>query len=201
MDALSIKLSQLSLSWKVLITGYIIILNAGYLNGALNAALSVGVTPASISDHYSGQILSESEKAIMEEKGFVEEEVNLDGEGDAVNDHLHNGSVPEHEGGVKPVSLQQMAQMAHVHLLGFSLLLLSIGALLCLTSLTEWFKVLLTVTLGLAFLLDIGGLYLVRFVNAGFALLPVITGITIGLCIAFVSLRVLYELWMAPEYN
>ena len=68
-----IKLAQLSASWKILITVFIITLSAGYLNGALNAALSVGLTPASVSYHYGGQVLSESEKTILEEKGFVEE--------------------------------------------------------------------------------------------------------------------------------
>src|SRR3972149_2889612 len=193
-----IRLSQISPSWKILITVFIITLSAGYLNGALNAALSVGLTPASISDHYGGQMLSESEKTILEEKGFVEEEINLDEQEDTDNDHKHNDVMPEHEGGVKPVSLQQMAQMAHVHLLGFSLLLLSMGTLACFTTLAEWLKVLLVGMLGLAFLFDIGGLYLVRFVSAEFALLPMITGIIIGVCIAFISLRVLYELWMAP---
>ena len=196
-----IKLAQLSASWKILITVFIITLSAGYLNGALNAALSVGLTPASVSDHYGGQVLSESEKTILEEKGFVEEEINLDEQEDTDNDHKHNDVMPEHEGGVKPISLQQMAQMAHVHLLGFSLLLLSMGALACFTAFAEWLKVLLVGMLGLAFLFDIGGLYLVRFVSAEFALLPMITGIIIGVCIASISLRVLYELWMATKYN
>src|SRR3989337_1572562 len=175
-----IKLSRLSPSWKILITVFVITLSAGYLNGVLNAALSVGLTPASVSDHYGGEMLSESEKTILEEKGFVEEELNLD----------------EGEDGVKAISLQQMAQMAHVHLLGFSLLLVSMGTLACLTALAEWLKVLLVGMLGLSFLFDIAGLYLVRFVSADFALLQVMTGIIIGVCIAFISLRVLYELWI-----
>ena len=191
-----IRLSQLSPSWKILITVFIITLSAGYLNGALNAALSVGLTPASVSDHYGGEMLSESEKTILEEKGFVEEEINLDEGEDDVRDHKHDGIMPGHEDGVKAISLQQMAQMAHVHLLGFSLLLLSMGILACLTALAEWLKVLLVGMLGLSFLFDIAGLYLVRFVSADFALLPVMTGITIGVCIAFISLRVLYELWI-----
>ena len=200
-----IRLTQLSPSWKILITVFIITLSAGYLNGALNAALSVGLTPASISDHYGGQILSESEKTTLEEKGFVEEEINLneeedEGEGED-NAHKHNGIMPENEGGVKAISLQQMAQMAHVHLLGFSLLLLSMGTLACFTTLSEWLKVLLVGMLGFSFLFDIAGLYMVRFVSADFSWLPVMTGITIGVCIAFISLRTLYELWMAPKYN
>lgn len=196
MVILQIRLSQLPPSWKILITVFIIILSAGYLNGALNAALSVGLTPASVSDHYGGEMLSESEKTILEEKGFVEEEIKLDEGEDDVRDHKYDGILPGHEDSVKAISLQQMAQMAHVHLLGFSLLLLSMGALACLTALSEWLKVLLVGMLGSSFLFDIAGLYLVRFVSASFSWLPVVTGIIIGACIAFISLRVLYELWI-----
>lgn len=195
------RLTQLSPSWKVLITGFVITLSAGYLNGALNAALSVGLTPASVSDHYGAQMLSMSEKTILEEKGFVEEEITLDEQEAPANDYKHNDIMPRHEGGVKPISLQQMAQVAHVHLLGFSLLLLSLGTLACFTTLAEWLKVLLVGMLGLSFLFDIAGLYLVRFVSPDFSWLSLITGITIGVCIAVISLRVLYELWMAPKYK
>src|SRR4030066_645202 len=135
-----IRLSQLPPSWKILITVFIIILSAGYLNGALNAALSVGLTPASVSDHYGGEMLSESEKTILEEKGFVEEEIKLEGGEDDVKDHKHDGIMPGHEDSVKAISLQQMAQMAHVPLLGFLLLLLSVGILACFVALAEWLK-------------------------------------------------------------
>ncbi len=192
----NIRFSNLSISWKILITGFILILSAGYLNGALNAALSVGLTPSLVAEHYGRQMLSESEKTILQEKGFVEEEVNLDEKEDADNDHKHDEKMPDQEGSVKPISLQQMAQMAHIHLLGFSFILLSIGILACFTALAEWLKVILVGMLSLAFLSDIAGLYLVRFVSTHFAWLSVISGITIGVCMAFISLRVLYELWL-----
>ncbi len=193
---IQIRLRQLSPSWKILITGFIITVSAGYLNGALNAALSVGLTPASVADHYGGQKLSDTEKTMLEEKGFVEKEINLDAVDDADYYHKKNGMINGLEGGVKAISLPQIAQVAHVHLLGFSLLLLSVGALACLTTLAEWLKVLLVGILGLSYLFDIAGLYLVRFVGTSFSWLPVITGITIGVCIALISLRVLYEMWM-----
>ncbi|MBI5755466.1 MAG: hypothetical protein HZA12_00930 [Nitrospirae bacterium] len=189
------RFSQLSSSWKVLISGFIIVINTGYLNGALNAALSVGFTPASIADHYGDQTLSEKEKAMVEEKGFVEEEVNLGEEGGANNKEEHKVEGHDTGNGGKSITLQEMAQMAHVHLLGFSLILISIGTLACLTLLSEWLKVILVGILSFSFLSDIAGLYLVRFATDKFAWLPVISGTTIGVIMAFISIRVLWELW------
>ncbi|MCC7203414.1 MAG: hypothetical protein IT393_12235 [Nitrospirae bacterium] len=192
--ASQIRLTQLSLSWKVLITGFIIIVSAGYLNGALNAALSTGITPSMVAEHYGGQVLSASETKELKEKGFVENEVNLDG--DDEGNQKHHDETAGQTTSVKPISLQQMAQLAHIHLLGFSFILISVGALACFTALAEWIKALVVGILGFAFLFDIGGLYMVRFVSANLAWLPVITGVTIGVCLAFISLRVLYEMWL-----
>ena len=60
MQILDIRFPNLAISWKILITGFILILSAGYLNGALNAALSVGLTSPllqniTVSDLYQQQ--------------------------------------------------------------------------------------------------------------------------------------------------
>ena len=195
MSTTNFKFAHLSSSWKVLISGFIIVLNTGYLNGALNAALSVGFTTASIADHYGDQTLSEKEKAMVEEKGFVEEEVNLGEEEGVNNKEEHKVEGHETGNGGKAITLQEMVQMAHVHLLGFSLILISIGTLACLTLLSEWLKVALVAILSFSFLADIAGLYLVRFVTETLAWLPVVSGAMIGVCMAFISIRVLWELW------
>ncbi len=198
MQILDIRFPNLAISWKILITGFILILSAGYLNGALNAALSVGLTPASIAEHYGDQSISSTEKTILKEKGFIEEEINLDAEEGNDHDNDHKEGMHEPESGVKPITLQEMAQMVHIHLLGFSFIMISIGALACFTVLAELIKAILVGIVSLAFLLDIAGLYLIRFISTDFSWLPVVSGIIIGLCIAFISIRVLYELWIMP---
>ncbi len=212
----SIRLGGLSLSWRVLITGFLLVLGTGYLAGALNAALSVGITPASIADHYGDQTLNQEEKAIMAEQGFVEEEFSFDDEeemgdmagmdgmagmGDMAGMYCHGKGHGGDDGLTAPTSItaQQMAQLAHVHLLGFAMILLSVGSLACLIDLSEGVK---TTLVGLLFLSlggDIGGLYLVRFVSDQFALLNMMAGVTIGLCLAVVSVRALYEMWLQPR--
>src|SRR3990170_327537 len=181
MQILDIRFPNLAISWKILITGFILILSAGYLNGALNAA--------SIAEHYGERSISATEKTILEEKGFIEEEINLDAEEGNDHDNDHKEGMHEPESGVKPITLQEMAQMAHIHLLGFSFMMLSIGVLACFTVLAELIKAILVGILSLAFLLDIAGLYLIRFISTDFSWLPVVSGIIIGLCIAFISIR------------
>ena len=97
---------------------------------------------------------------------------------------------------------QILAQVSHVHLLSFSLLLLAMGGLMCLTQMAESIKALVVSLLFLGLWGDIISLNLVRFVSGGFAYMTFVMGTIIGLCFAFISFRVLWELWlMKPEKN
>jgi hypothetical protein len=204
-------LRGLGISWRLLITGFLLVLGAGYLSGALNAALAVGLSPADIAGHYRDQTLTPAEAEVVAEQGFVEEEFSLDDDGDEAGDaaggmegmamehgHAEAGApeAGEHAMGMgRSITAQQLAQLAHVHLLGFALILISVGALACLTSLPEGVKAALVVVLAVCLGGDIGGLWLVRFVSDGFAWVTAAAGVGIGLCVAGTALRVLWELW------
>lgn len=191
------RFSGLTLSWKLLVTGFVLILGAGYLAGALNAALSVGLSSADIADHYRDRALSAHEAAVLETEGFVEEPFSLDDPEPAPMDHADPARAGQ--GGAPSVTIEQMAQLSHVHLLGFAMILLSAGALTCLSTLAEGVRAALVGALFLGLALDIGGLWLVRFVSPGFATLNLAAGVTIGICLLITSLRVLWELWLAPR--
>lgn len=51
----------------------------------------------------------------------------------------------------------------------------------------------------LGFVADIAGLSLTRFAGDGFAWVTMIAGITIGVCIAIMSLRILWDIWFADS--
>lgn len=204
MNAVAGRLRGLSPSWRVLVTGFLAVLGAGYLSGALNAALAVGLTPAAIGDHYRDQTLTRAEQATMEKQGFVEEEFSFDEPAPATHEHEHTdeaagGAMPGMmEGGGRSITPQQLAQLSHVHLLGFSFILLTVGALACLTTLPEALKVVLVGALAVSLAVDIGGLWLVRFVSDGYAWLTAVAGTTVGVCLLVTSLRVLWEVWCCP---
>ena len=190
-------LSSLSHAWKLLLTGFVLVLCAGYLSGALNAALSVGITAADIAGHYGPEMIPEAELQMLEQDGFIEEEFSLD---DPDPTPMEADAHAGHEmGGATAINAQQMAQLAHVHLLGFAMILLSVGALACLSGFSETAKGVVVTALFLCLSVDIGGLYLVRFVDTGFAALNMVAGIGIGVCLAVISVRVLWELWLAPN--
>lgn len=201
--------ARLSVSWKILITGFLIILGSGYLAGAANALLAVGITPAAVADHYGDKRLSAQEAATISEQGFVEEEFSfdespapVDSSMDAAMDHSAHAMTGDDMAGMDhathgddTLSPQVLAQVSHVHWLGFSLLLLTTGALACLTRLSEPAKALLVGALFLAFFSDIASLNLVRFVSPAFSWLTVLAGTAVGVCLAIIALRVLWELW------
>jgi len=199
-----IGLRGLPFSWRLLITGFVLILGSGYLMGALNAALAVGLSPTAIADHYGDKSLSEAERQAIESQGFVEEEFSLDEEPletegvqgtDETEGHGAAGSAAHASMGDDTLPAQVLVQVSHVHLLGFALILISAGALACLTTLPEPLKVTLVSLLFLGLAGDIAGLNLVRFVAGGFAWLTFLSALLVGLCLAFISIRVLWELW------
>jgi hypothetical protein len=199
--------SGLALSWRLLISAFVFTLGVGYLSAALNATLAVGLSVDAIADHYGDKTLSSAERQAMMEYGFVEEEFSLDDEN---MDHtdvpdgamMDYGAMDGHAGTVDDsLPPQVMAQLSHVHLLGFSLILISIGSLTCMTRLSELVKVTLVVTLFLAFVGDIAGLSLTRFVSDSFAWVTMITGTLIGVCLAIMSLCILWDVWIPSGHD
>jgi len=206
--ASTFSFARLPLSWKLLVSGFIVILGSGYIAAVLNVALSVGMGAQAVADHYADKTLSGVEAEVIAEQGFVEEEFSFDDEGEmagmsmdgmAEMDHGEMAGMDHGEAvsGDDTLPAQILAQVSHVHLLSFSLLLLAMGGLACLTQLAESLKAVVVSLLFLGLWGDIISLNLVRFVSANFSYLTVVMGTVIGLCFAFISVRVLWELWLA----
>lgn len=182
------SLNTLSFSARISVTLFLILLWYGYILAALNARLAVGTTVESIAEHYADHSLSQFEAQKIEEQGFAEEEVVIEN-----HDEHDNKDIEEDRESISP---QEIVQLGHVHILGFSLLFISLGIILSFTSIGEWLKVLILLVLFLFFAFDIGGLFLVRFISANYAVIPFVSGIGIGVGIAVVSLIALYDMWL-----
>ncbi len=192
----------LPVHWKLLVTGFIVILCSGYLAAVSNAALSVGMSVDAIAMHYGDHSLSEVERQAIESKGFVEEDFSLDDEPTAgasdAGDGMAMGAGHDMAGGMSDDTLppQILAQVSHIHLLAFSLLFMILGSLACLASWSSRAKIAVVLIMFLGLWGDIVSLNLVRFVDERFAAVTFAAGVTVGLCFATVSLRVLWELWL-----
>lgn len=184
---MKISLNSLPLSGRTAVTLFLILLWYGYILAALNTRLAVGTAIESIAEHYEDHSLTKGEAQEIEEKGFVEEEV--------VMNH-HEEPFKKGEPSITP---QEIVQLGHIHIFGFSLLFISLAAILVLSAIGERWKIILLSLLFLFLSLDIGGLFLVRFVSRSFAVIPFISGIGSGATIAMISLTALYDLWLRKE--
>ncbi len=217
METGNFQFSRLAVHWKLMVTGFMIILGSGYLAAVFNAALSVGMSPQAIADHYADKSLTQAEIVMMEKQGFIEEEFSLDDEPEEksmdMSDMKHDMSGMNHDmsgdmmdmdgmdmghgkQGDDTLPPQILAQVSHVHLLVFSILFLILASLLCLTQLSNAAKVSGVLLLFAGLWGDIISLNLVRFVSAHFSWLTVAMGTLIGLTFAFIIFRVLWELWI-----
>lgn len=201
------SLNTLPISGKVAVTLFLILLGYGYILAALNAKLAVGITAESIADHYADHSLTKQEAHDIEQKGFSEEEVVIDNH--PVHEHVH-GHGHEHEQaqehkpehaheGNGTITPQQIVQLGHIHILGFSLLFISLGAILVFSGIGELWKIIILLTLFLCLAFDIGGLLLVRFVSPDLAVITFISGIGTGISIAVISLTAFYDMWIRSK--
>ncbi|MDD5434998.1 MAG: hypothetical protein PH343_06165 [Nitrospira sp.] len=211
------SLNTLPISGKVGVTLFLILLGYGYILAALNAKLAVGITAESIADHYADHSLTKQEAHDIEQKGFSEEEVVIDNHPAHEHEHEHehehgHGDGHEHEQaqaqehepeqaheGNGTITPQQIVQLGHIHILGFSLLFISLGAILVFSGIGELWKVIILLTLFLCLAFDIGGLLLVRFVSPDLAVITFISGIGTGISIAVISLVAMYDMWIRSK--
>jgi hypothetical protein len=92
-----------------------------------------------------------------------------------------------------------LIQTSHTHLFGQTLIAGLLGLILLFSSVGEWKK---TVILALPFIgtvMDIGGMWLTRFIWQPFAVLVPIGGSTFALGYCVIAVISLYELWLKRE--
>ena len=186
------SLNSLPLSGKIAVSLFLILLWYGYFLAALNARLAVGTSVGSIAEHYSDKSLTKDETRKLNEQGFTEEEVEINGG----HDHQAAGNSGEENETISP---QELVQLGHIHILGFSLLFITAGIILLLSSAGEWFKIIILLFLFMSFSFDIGGLFLVRFVSGSLAVIPFASAIGIGVGIAIISLTAFYDMWIRKK--
>jgi len=150
---MKISLNSLPLSGKIAVSLFLILLWYGYFLAALNAILAVGTSVSSIAEHYSDKSLTKDETRKLNEQGFTEEEIEING------GHDHQAAENSGEEN-ETISPQELVQLGHIHILGFSLLFITAGIILLLSSAGEWFKIIILLFLFMSFSFDIGKIFL-----------------------------------------
>jgi hypothetical protein len=89
-----------------------------------------------------------------------------------------------------------LIQTSHTHLFGQTLIAGLLGLIFLFSSLKEWKKALILALPFIGTILDIGGMWLTRFVWPPFAVLVLIGGSTFALGYVMIAVISLYELWL-----
>jgi hypothetical protein len=89
-----------------------------------------------------------------------------------------------------------LIQTSHTHLFGQTLIAGLLGLIFLFASLAEWKKTLVIALPFVGTLIDIGGMWLTRFVWAPFSVLVIIGGTTFALGYVVITVMSLYDLWV-----
>jgi hypothetical protein len=176
-----IYLSGLPLSGKVFSTLYLLGIGCGAIAAFVQAATAVGLSPAEV----QASLAPESPMTHLEHGQMsAEKEIELS----------------EISGAAKVwIRTPLLIQTSHTHLFGQTLIAGLLGLIFLFSSLGEWKK---TVILALPFVgtvVDIGGMWLTRFVWPDFGVLVLIGGGMFALGYTLITVISLYELWLRTE--
>lgn len=176
-----ITLSTLPLSGKLYCTLYLVGIGCGALAALAQVVTAVGITPVEV------------QASLAPEMPMT---------------HLGHGEMSAE----REIDIGQLSQSAkvwirtplliqtsHTHLFGQTLIAGLLGLIFLFSSLREWSKAVILALPFVGTLLDIGGMWLTRFVWPGFALLVLAGGSVFGLGYLLITGISLYELWIRKE--
>jgi hypothetical protein len=92
-----------------------------------------------------------------------------------------------------------LIQTSHTHLFGQTLIAGLLGGIFLFSSLSEWKKAVIVALPFLGTMMDIGGMWLTRFVWEPFATFVLLGGSVFALGYLLITGMALYELWLKQE--
>src|SRR5712692_3838492 len=174
-------LGNLPLSGKVFCTLFLVGIGCGALAAFTQAATAVGISPAAV------------EASLAPEMPMTQ---------------MHHGQMSAE----KEITLGQVSsaakvwirtplliQTSHTHLFGQTLIAGLLGLIFLFASLREGMKALIVALPFIGTLIDIGGMWLTRFVSPSLALLVTAGGSLFALGYVLIAARSMWELWITRE--
>jgi hypothetical protein len=176
-----IHLARLPLSGKVFCTLYLVGIGCGAIAAFAQAAMAVGLRPADIQASLAPEMPMTH---LGHGQMSAEQEIDL-------------GQI---SGAAKVwIRTPLLVQTSHTHLFGQTLIAGLLGLIFLFSSIGEGKK---TVILALPFvgtLIDIGGMWLTRFVAPSLGVLVIVGGGTFALGYVLIAAIALYDLWLKKE--
>jgi len=180
---LGIQLSRLPVSAKIFCTLYLLGIGCGAIAAMAQAATAVGLTPADVQASFAREMPMTS-LGPMSGHGLhqtAEKEINLGDISSAAKVWVRT-----------PL----LIQTSHTHLFGQTLIAGLLGLIFLFSSLGERLKSAILALPFVGTLIDIGGMWLTRFVWAPLSVLVIAGGSLFALGYTLITLIALYELWL-----
>src|SRR6058998_867446 len=174
-------LRNLPLSGKVFCTLFLVGIGCGCLAAFTQAATAVGVSPASVEASLTPD---------MPMMGMHHGQMSAEKE-------LTLGDVSS--GAKVWIRTPLLIQTSHTHLFGQTLIAGLLGLIFLFSSLREGTKALIVALPFVGTLIDIGGMWLTRFVSPSLALLVTAGGSLFALGYVLITVIALYDLWLRKE--
>lgn len=171
------RLRESPLPLRILCTGFLCTVGLGFLIVVLEVGATMGgYTPRAVQTGIRGEESPDVVDAFAEEFG--------------------NEADPEFSGGLEfGMGYRELVQTTHTHSFAIPLLLLALGGVFLGTDTSDRLKATLYAATFVAVVLDLGGLWLTRYVSAEFAYLNILGGIVLGGCAGIFITRSLWDLW------
>src|SRR2546427_12526791 len=183
---LGIRLSRLPISAKIFCTLYLLGIGCGAVAAMAQAATAVGLTPADVQASFAREMPMTS-LGPMSGPGrhqSAEKEINL-------------GDISSAAKVWTRTTL--LIQTSHTHLFGQTLIAGLLGLIFLFASLREGTKALIVAMPFVGTLIDIGGMWLTRFVWPPLSVLVIIGGSLFALGYTLITVISLWELWLGKE--
>src|SRR6059036_913673 len=177
---LGIRLSRLPVSAKIFCTLYLLGIGCGAIAAMGQAATAVGLTPADVQASFAREMPMTS--------------LGPSGHGQHQSAERDISSVAK-----VWVRTPLLIQTSHTHLFGQTLIAGLLGLIFLFSSLGERVKSAILALPFVGTLIDIGGMWLTRFVWAPLSVLVIAGGTLFALGYTLITLIALYELWLKKE--
>ena len=182
---LGIRLSRLPVSAKIFCTLYLLGIGCGAIAAMAQAATAVGLTPADVQASFA----SEMPMTSLGPSGH--------GQHQSAEKEIKIGDISS--AAKVWVRTPLLIQTSHTHLFGQTLIAGLLGLIFLFSSLGERLKSLILALPFVGTLIDIGGMWLTRFVWAPLSVLVIAGGSLFALGYTLITLIALYELWLKKE--
>jgi len=179
------------MQYKLLFTAVLCTLGTGYLFAMMNLALSVGLTPAKVIEHYWG---NETTQQDLRAKATV-----ADAPAEASKVEELSFDSLEAETAAEPIlavpSFPSLVAEGHFHLFGYTFIFFLCAFIICFAELAPWLRNTLILAPFIASVFDIWSILLTRFVGPMFSWVLMLSGSAMGLSFIAVFFISMHQMW------